>query len=70
PWLRLDIVQSVVPITSVLMILGTLLTLPQVLRDAAAGVDREHAEIDHAIADAEAEAAAGSRSYSGREALQ
>lgn len=57
PWLSLDIVQSVIPITAVLMIIGTLLTMPRALRDAAEGVDREHAEIDHAIADAEAEAA-------------
>lgn len=57
PWLSLDIVQSVIPITAVLMIIGTLLTMPRTLRDAAEGIDREHAEIDHAIADAEAEAA-------------
>lgn len=57
PWLSLDIVQSVIPITAVLMIIGTLLTLPRTLRDAAAGVDRDHAEIDQAIAEAEAEAA-------------
>ena len=56
PWLTLDIVQSVIPITAVLMIIGTLLTLPKTLRDAASGVDHEHAEIEQAIAEAEAEA--------------
>ncbi len=58
PWMTLDIVQSVIPITSGLMIIGTLLTLPRTLRDAAAGVDREHAEIEHVIAEAEEEAQA------------
>lgn len=54
-WLTLDIVQSVIPLTAVLMIIGTLLTMPRTLRNAAAGVDAEHAEIAHAIAEAEAE---------------
>ncbi|MCY3984196.1 MAG: TRAP transporter small permease subunit [Roseovarius sp.] len=54
PWISLDIVQSVIPITAALMIIGTLLTLPRTLRDAASGVDREHAEIDQAIAEAAA----------------
>jgi len=58
PWMTLDIVQSVIPVTSVLMIAGTLLTLPRTLRDAAAGVDHEHAEIEQAIQEAEAEAQA------------
>lgn len=58
PSLTLDIVQSVIPATSVLMIVGTLLTLPRALRAAAAGIDSEHAEIEQAIAAAEAEAAA------------
>lgn len=58
PWMTLDIVQSVIPVTAVLMILGTLLTLPRALRDAAAGIDAEHAEIDKAIAEADAEALA------------
>lgn len=58
PWMTLDIVQSVIPITAVLMIIGTLLTLPKALRDAAAGIDPEQAEIEHAIAEAEAEAEA------------
>jgi len=56
PWLSLDIVQSIIPVTSALMIIATLLTMPRALREAAAGVDREHAEIEHAIAEAEAEA--------------
>ena len=55
PWLTLDIVQSVIPVTAILMIIGTLLTMPRALRDAAAGIDAEHAEIAHAIAEAEAE---------------
>ncbi len=54
PWMTLDIVQSVVPITAVLMIIGTLLTMPRTVRDAAAGIDREQVEIDHAITEAEA----------------
>jgi TRAP-type C4-dicarboxylate transport system permease small subunit len=58
PWMTLDIVQSVIPVTSVLMIAGTLLTLPQTLRDAAAGIDHEQAEIEQAIHEAEAEAQA------------
>jgi hypothetical protein len=39
------------------MIMGTLLTMPRVLRNAASGVDQEHAEIEQAIADAERDAA-------------
>lgn len=58
PWLTLDIVQSVIPISAVLMILGSLLTMPRAIRDAAMGVDHEHAEIEQAIAEAEKEAAA------------
>ena len=61
PWLTLDIVQSVIPIGAVLMILGTLLTMPRTIRDAAAGVDREHAEIEYSIADAEREVEAPAR---------
>lgn len=57
-WMTLDIVQSVIPIASVIMILGTLLTLPRALRAAADGIDPEHAEIEQAIAEAEAETAA------------
>jgi TRAP-type C4-dicarboxylate transport system permease small subunit len=58
PWMTLDIVQSVIPITAVLMIIGTVLTMPQALRNAAAGIDLEHAEIEQAIADAERDAQA------------
>lgn len=54
-WMTLDIVQSVIPITAVLMIVGTLLTMPRALRNAAAGIDADHAEIEHAIAEAERE---------------
>jgi TRAP-type C4-dicarboxylate transport system permease small subunit len=60
-WMTLDIVQSVIPVTAVLMIIGTLLTMPRALRDAAAGVDHEHAEIEQAIAEAEREKAAQER---------
>ncbi|NDR58728.1 TRAP transporter small permease [Aliiruegeria sabulilitoris] len=56
PWLSLDYIQAVIPITAVLMIISSLLTMPQAIRDAAEGVDPEHAEIDQAIAEAEAEA--------------
>lgn len=63
PWISLDIIQSVIPITSVLMIVGTLLTMPRTLRRAAQGVDREHAEIDQAIADAQA----GNEAFASRE---
>jgi len=56
PWMTLDIVQSVIPVTAVLMMIGALLTMPRAIREAAEGVDREHAEIEQAIADAEKEA--------------
>lgn len=54
-WMTLDIVQSIIPISAVLMIIGTLLTLPRTLRNAAVGIDQEYAEIEHAIAQAERE---------------
>ena len=57
-WMTLDIVQSIIPISAVLMIVGTLLTMLRALRNAAAGIDREHEEIEHAIAEAERENAA------------
>lgn len=60
-WMTLDIVQSVIPITAVLMIIGTLLTMPRALRNAAAGIDADHAEIEQAIADAERENAEAAR---------
>jgi len=59
PKVSLAVVQSVIPITGALMIIASLTTLPEVLRAAMAGEDREHAEIAQAIADAEAEARAG-----------
>lgn len=61
PSVTMAMVQSVIPITGVLMILASLLTLPDVIRDALSGVDREHAEIDQAIATAEAETRAALR---------
>ena len=66
PWVSMAVVQSVIPIASVLMILASLLTLPEVIRDAMSGVDREHAEIDQAIAEAEAEARAAGRGEAAR----
>jgi len=54
PWMSLDYVQSIIPISAMLMIICNLLTLPRTLRDVAAGIDREHEEINQAIADAEA----------------
>ncbi|MEY8880262.1 TRAP transporter small permease [Donghicola sp. XS_ASV15] len=57
-WMTLDIVQSVIPITALLMILGTLLTMPRTLRRAAEGISAEHADIEQAIAEAEHENAA------------
>lgn len=65
PWLSLDIVQSVVPITSGLIILVTLLTFPRALASVRAGVDHEHSEIEAAIAEAEAEAAGLAQSGKG-----
>jgi TRAP-type C4-dicarboxylate transport system permease small subunit len=56
PWVSLDIVQSIIPITAVLMIISSLLTMPKAIRDAAEGVDPEQVEIEEAIAEAEAEA--------------
>ncbi len=60
-WLTLDIVQSIIPVSAVLMIIGTLLSMPRALRNAAAGIDTEHAEIEQAIAEAERENAAQAR---------
>ncbi|MBK5933762.1 TRAP-type C4-dicarboxylate transport system permease small subunit [Rhodovulum imhoffii] len=54
-WMTLDIVQSVIPITAVLMIVGTLLTAPRVVKNVVDGIDVDHAEIEQAIADAERE---------------
>lgn len=60
-WMTLDIVQSVIPISAVLMIIGTFLTMPKALRNAAAGIDADHAEIAQAIAEAERENAQAAR---------
>lgn len=54
-WMTLDIVQSIIPVSAVLMIIGTFLTMPRALRNAAAGIDADHAEIEQAIAEAERE---------------
>jgi TRAP-type transport system small permease protein len=61
PWVTLDIVQSVIPVTGALMIYATLTTFPKVMRDAMSGIDRDHAEIAEAIAAAEAENRADAR---------
>lgn len=66
PSVSMAVVQSVIPISAVLMILAALLTLPDVIRDAMSGVDREHAEIDNAIAAAEADARAAARGDTAR----
>jgi TRAP-type C4-dicarboxylate transport system permease small subunit len=54
-WVSLAVVQSVIPITGVLMIYASLVTLPKLFRDAMAGIDRDHVEIAEAIAAAEAD---------------
>jgi TRAP-type C4-dicarboxylate transport system permease small subunit len=61
PWVSMAVVQSVIPITGALMIFASLSTLPKVLREAMAGIDREHAEIEEAIAATEAELRASNR---------
>ena len=60
-WMTLDIVQSIIPLSAALMIIGTFLTMPRALKNAAAGIDTDHAEIEQAIADAERENATASR---------
>jgi TRAP-type C4-dicarboxylate transport system permease small subunit len=60
-WVSLGVVQSVIPITGALMIYASLVTFPKILRDALAGVDRDHAEIAEAIAAAEADLLANER---------
>lgn len=61
PWVSMAVIQSVIPITGVLMIFASLATLPRMLRDAMAGIDRDHAEIAEAIAAAEADIRASER---------
>lgn len=56
PWLSLDIVQSVIPVTAVLMIAAVLLTLPAAFRNIIAGVDQELSEVEAAIREAEEDA--------------
>lgn len=50
-----SVVQSVLPISAVLVIIARLLTLPQRLRDVRSGIDPDMAEINEEIARAEAE---------------
>ncbi|WP_428929220.1 TRAP transporter small permease [Marinibacterium sp. SX1] len=57
-WMTLDIVQSIIPVSAVLMIIGTVLTMPRAIAMAAQGIDTDHAEIEQAIAEAERENAA------------
>lgn len=54
-WVPLSFVQSVIPVTSALIILATIINLPRGLRDMIGGVDKEHEAIAAAIAEAEAE---------------
>ena len=58
-WITMAMVQSVIPITAVLMIAASCLTFPEIFRDTLSGIDREHLEIDQAIASAEAEYGVG-----------
>lgn len=50
-----SVVQSIIPVSAGLMILGRLLTLPERLVDVRDGLDPETREIEHEIARAEAE---------------
>jgi TRAP-type C4-dicarboxylate transport system permease small subunit len=54
-WVSMAWVQSVIPVTSGLIILATLMNLPRELANMRAGVDKEHESIATAIAEAEAE---------------
>lgn len=54
-WVSMAVVQSVIPVTSGLIIVATLLNLPRSLADVVGGVDKEHEAIAAAIAEAEAE---------------
>ena len=54
-----SLVQSIIPASAALIVLGRLMTLPQRLADVRAGRDPEAAEIEHEIARAEAELARG-----------
>lgn len=54
-WVSMAVVQSVIPVTSGLIVVATLLNLPRSLADVVGGVDKEHEAIATAIAEAEAE---------------
>jgi len=54
-WVPMSFVQGVIPVTSGLIILATLINLPRGLSDMLRGVDKEHEAIATAIAEAEAE---------------
>jgi TRAP-type C4-dicarboxylate transport system permease small subunit len=60
-WMTFDIVQSIIPMSALLMIIGTMLNMPRALVNAAAGIDMEHADIEQAIAEVERERADISR---------
>jgi hypothetical protein len=49
------VVQSILPVSAALMVLGRLLTLPARLSDVRLGLDPERQEIEHEIARARAE---------------
>jgi TRAP-type C4-dicarboxylate transport system permease small subunit len=61
-WVPRWFVQGIVPVASVLMILGRLLTIPERLANVRAGRDPDTEDIDNEIARAEAEIAAQSGS--------
>ena len=54
-WVSMAVVQSVIPVTSGLIILATLMNLPRELSNMRRGIDKEHESIAAAIAEAEAE---------------
>ncbi len=54
-WVSMAVVQSVIPITSGLIILATLINLPRAFADMMGRVDLEHQAIEAAIAEAAAE---------------
>lgn len=54
-WVPLSVVQAVIPATSAMIILATLINLPRGVSDMLGRVDLEHVAIAQAIAEAEAE---------------
>jgi TRAP-type C4-dicarboxylate transport system permease small subunit len=54
-FLERSLVQSVLPISAVLVVIARLLTLPQRLQNVRSGIDPDMAEIEEEIARAEAE---------------